>query len=237
MPLGWTALHAAAHGRDDPGGRGGPAVDRGDPHRPGQGLRALRVRIEGAESEQHVHAGRLVRVAPVGRGRLLPRRHDHVPAASPLIGAHLAENAELPLPEVRQAARGRAGRNLDHDRAGLAQVDERQRVRRGGVGGKYPELVLVGRVVDQVVAGRAEQVAVLRLPLREGDQRQRPQVGLGRELGVELVEHQPEVRPQRQLCRPSGRRPRNPRERRASSVSVMGSSSPAGRAGYFTPAG
>ena len=85
------------------------------------------------------------------------------------------------------------GRQLDHQRPGLAQVDEVQDVRRRGVGGDQPEPVPVGHVVDEVGVGGPEHVAVLLLPLGVGHQRQRPQVRLAGHLVVELIEHQADV--------------------------------------------
>jgi hypothetical protein len=91
-----------------------------------------------------------------------------------------------------------------------------------------------------IAAENVTAFAVLGLPLGEGDQRQRPQVDLGRELEVELVVHQPEVRPQRQLSvHPNGGQ-RTGRRTRASGAQLgMGHGLIVARQahGCFTPAG
>ena len=162
---------------------------RVDPDRVDERPCSLGVGIERAESEHHVHAGGLQREHPVGVRRRRAGRDDHVLAAAALVGTHLAEHAALALPEVRDTARGRTGRQLDDQRAGLVEIEEVQGVRRRRVRGDQPEPVAVAHVVHEVGAGGAEHLVVLRAPLRVRHQRQRPQVRLARQLVVELVEH------------------------------------------------
>jgi hypothetical protein len=137
--------------------------------------------------------------APVGFGRCLAGRDDHVLPTAALVRTHLAEDAALTLPEVRDAARRVAGRELDDQRPGLDQVEEVQDVRRGRVRRDEPEPVPVAHVVHEVGARRAEDVVVLGTPLGIGDQRQRPQVRLTRHLVIELVEDQLDIPTRRQL--------------------------------------
>jgi len=110
-----------------------------------------------------------------------------------LVRAQLAHDADLPLPEVRHSPGGRPRRQLNDQWPGLAEVNEIQYIGGRGVGADEPEPAGVGEVTDEVVVRRPEQVAMHMLPLRVGDQRQRPQVGLRRHLVVQLVEDQADI--------------------------------------------
>jgi len=124
---------------------------------------------------------------------------DHVFAAAAVVRAHLAQDAALALPEVRDAAGAGAGGQLDDQRPGLAEVEEVQGVRRGRIRRDQSEPIAVAHVVREVRARCAEDLVVLRAPLRIGHQRQRPQVGLAGHLVVELIEDESDVATRRQL--------------------------------------
>jgi len=83
--------------------------------------------------------------------------------------------------------------------------------------------------VDKVSVRRPENVAMLLLPLRERDQRQRPQIDLTRHQVIQLVEYTRQVATGRQLAveldsaQPAGQRPA------ASSPSRVSFAQPANR--------
>ena len=91
------------------------------------------------------------------------------------------------LPVVEHPAREPLRGNLDDQRPVLTEVGERDQVRRGGIGGNEPHLVVEAPVADDVAIARAKHRTVLMLPLRESHQRQAPQVRLRRALEVEFA--------------------------------------------------
>jgi hypothetical protein len=111
------------------------AVERVDPHRGEQLDRGVQVAAErqGPQREEHQPGVRPGRQVPVGHCAVPAGWQDQVPAPFAAVGAGQPHVGDPPLVMVIGQADDRAGRELDHHRAGLAQVEEAARVRGVGV--------------------------------------------------------------------------------------------------------
>ena len=191
---------------------GGRVVDRGRPEQLGRRVgRDVQGVAGGAVQPVAVGVGAQVRLA-LARGLALHRlreRHRLVEPRGPLEQlvvavaalsgvAHRQHQVPLPVGPVPAAVEPLGERvRLGHQLAGGGRLGQ-----DGGqpFSGREQPALLDPELAQhrQVEPVALVDELMLGLPLGEGDQRQRPQVGLDRELEVELVEYQPKVRPQRQ---------------------------------------
>jgi hypothetical protein len=142
--------------------------------------------IENTMGKEDVVRGRLVDQVAIDLRNFLPWSDDEILGARALVRPDLAHIRDRPLPEVDDGAAIVAGRLID-DYWTVFQVGEADEIRRGEVGGENADLVLVVVVNNDIALLGSEDFLMGKLPLIEGDDRQRPDVGLGGALEIHLV--------------------------------------------------
>ncbi len=112
---------------------------------------------------------------------------DQEPAALAAVRADHTGVADIPLPKVVDPAAGRPGRHLVHQEAArVAQICEGDNVGRGVVRREDWQLLL-GRPINDQVAGLAPEWAEVRVaPLHDGDGGNKVNIGLHGALVVDL---------------------------------------------------
>jgi hypothetical protein len=150
------------------------------------------VRMRGAD-QHRAGLGGNDEIGPVIRGYLGTLQHDQELASLALIRANHAGVGDHPLPEVIDQATGRTGRHVVHQQAAeVAQLDPGGDVGRGVVRGQDRQLLL-GRPVDDHVAGlAAEGSEVPVAPLHEAHGGKVVDKGLHGALVVDLLLNAPD---------------------------------------------
>jgi hypothetical protein len=145
------------------------------------------VPAEKPEARQHVAARRLYDEIALGLHRTIRGGQDQVLAAMAHVRADDAEIRDHALPVVEDHARDQPGGNLDDERAGFEEVDERGDVGRRIVRREDAEFLGEVEIVQHLPALAAVLGVVRAAPAVEADGGDRPQIGLAGALKVDLV--------------------------------------------------